>query len=360
MKKIVPVAVILALLLALIPAAAMAHTADDPYVTDLIAGGGNPASAIDAGDVLVWNDATYLYVKYVTVDGWCMTEAHLAVTTALNSIPQKNGNPIPGKFKYGLEFANCQGEYTYQIPLSEVDGNSATDLYIAAHAAVRKAVSFEQPNLDSFAAALPEQVTFTVQYPYIGAPSFFPATTVSGGTMLDGTYDGWSIDTDHVLYPSKLYLANVYSSYETLPDGLVEHPENLDLFNWIINQDFVGQISPGDNKPYSYGDVERAIWTLLEDVVKNPPAPWSQTHVDEIIAAAYANGEGFQPGCNDRLMVILQPVAEYPAPAYWLKMIIAIGLGLPCTPTYQSETAWAAGSNFPGANWAMYFNYTIQ
>ena len=50
---------------ALVPIMALAHTAENPLQVDLIADGGSPATAVDAGDVLVWNDSSSLYVKYV-------------------------------------------------------------------------------------------------------------------------------------------------------------------------------------------------------------------------------------------------------------------------------------------------------
>ena len=100
---------------------------------DLIAGGGNPKSEVDVGDVNVWNDGDYLYVQYVVdAPGWCLTETHLHVAMSMEAIPQKNGNPPPGQFDYKTEHA-CVTEYTYEIPL---EWTPCTDLYIAAHADV--------------------------------------------------------------------------------------------------------------------------------------------------------------------------------------------------------------------------------
>jgi len=109
-----------------------------PYVTDLIAGGGNPKSAIDVGEVIAWNDEDFLYVKYVTTDDWYITETHLHVADSLEGIPQtKKGNPIPGHFDY----AECHDPpvqtYTYTIPWTWSPG---TTLYIAAHSVVVKII----------------------------------------------------------------------------------------------------------------------------------------------------------------------------------------------------------------------------
>ena len=97
MKRSLALLTIVAFLL-ILPAAVLAHTEDDPVVTDLLAG-----QYMDAGDVLVWNDADNLYVKY-ELEGWCMSETHLHVADNLDGIPHtKKGNPIPGKFDYKTE-----------------------------------------------------------------------------------------------------------------------------------------------------------------------------------------------------------------------------------------------------------------
>lgn len=115
-----------------------AHTENDPYRTDLIAGGGSLDSAMHVGDVLVWNDADYLYVKYIITDpDWCITETHLHVADSFDGIPQtKKGNPIPGHFEYsGMH--NCVSEYTVMI---QNEWDSETSLLIAAHASIIKEV----------------------------------------------------------------------------------------------------------------------------------------------------------------------------------------------------------------------------
>ena len=120
------------------------HTEEDPFVTDLIAGGGNPKSAIDVGDVLVWNDGDTLYVKYViTEDGWCLTETHLHVATNSDDIPQKKGNPTPGHFDYNDEH-DCVTEVLYEIPLHEDWKLCEADLFIAAHAVVQNSVEIQE------------------------------------------------------------------------------------------------------------------------------------------------------------------------------------------------------------------------
>lgn len=316
--------------------------------TDLLAG-----QYIDVGEVQIWNDADNLYVKYIVdVVDWCLTETHVHVATSLEGIPQKNGNPIPGKFDYMGEH-DCVYEVIYEIPL---DWDCNEEIYIASHAVVKKETDLADfPGLE---AALPDQVTMIVTHPGtgFGAPSYFDAT-ISGGTVLDGRYDNYCIDTDHTISPGTSYTANVYSSYGLLPDGLVEYPENLDLVNWIINQGFVGQSAPSPcTGVYTYGDVQRAIWALVEDEQSTSGlGSWSQCRVDAILAAAYANGEGFIPGCGDQVAVILVPVDES---QITIAQVTFIQVGVPCL--YIEETAWRGCYEFPGKNWALYSTYEIN
>ena len=114
----------------------VAHTEDDPFVTQLIAGGGNPKSEIDVGEVQVWNDGETLYVKYIVdLDGWCIIETHLHIATDPGDIPQKNGNPIPGKFMENNEHG-CVPDVLYTFDLEDEEWDCGETLYIAAHAVV--------------------------------------------------------------------------------------------------------------------------------------------------------------------------------------------------------------------------------
>ena len=324
----------------------IAHTQEDPFVTDLVAG--NPKNGLlDAGDVLVWNDADYLYVKYVLAADWYLSETHLHVATSMADIPQKNGNPPPGKFDYKMTH-NFVQEYEYKIPL--LTWACDEKLYIAAHGVVQTITGYVG-DICALIGSLPETVDFYVTLP--DNPSlptaYFGITIIPDGGILTGTHPGWCIDTDNSIVPALTYTANVFPSDDCpdgytpmLPDGLVEHPENLDLVNWIINQNFVGQTSPCGGE-YTYADIQKAIWELID-------------RIDEIIAAAQANGEGFTPGCDQKIAIILVPIG----PSNLLPtQVIFLEFPMPCTPV-EDETAWAAGLEFPGKNWALYFIYTVQ
>jgi len=357
MKQRFFIVIALLMMVAMVPLAVSAHTAEEPYTTDLLAG-----QYTDVGDVLVWNDDATLYVKYDVTDAdWCITETHLQVSTSLDAIPQKKGNPIPGHFEINESHDPCISEKEYVYDISWAVG---TELFVAAHAVVGTQAGFEDPNLDNFAAALPDQVTMSVTYPFANGPAYFPTTTVSGGTVLDGTYEGWCVDTEHEIYENVGYTANVYSSYEELPAGVVDRPENLDLVNWVINQGFVGKVSPGGFGTYTYGDVQRAIWELIDDGQSaSGLGSWDGRRVTEIVMAAQTNGEGFIPGCDDYVAVLLQPVGEGDVTTNQVITVAQVtfaSVGIPCVPIFEYETAWGDGADFLGKNWATYFIYTVQ
>jgi hypothetical protein len=129
---------------------------------------------IYVGNVTIWNDDEYLYVKYTTIDDWFMSELHVMVgyqgevtyevctghgkdevcenVTEWGCIwPDKtvvNGNPVPGQFPYKWELEHGEDpiqEYSFAIPLnmSEEDGlwfdyQEYPCFCVAAHAVVHE------------------------------------------------------------------------------------------------------------------------------------------------------------------------------------------------------------------------------
>ncbi|MFW9970747.1 MAG: thioester domain-containing protein [Candidatus Odinarchaeota archaeon] len=237
-------------------------------------------------------------------------------------------------------------------------------MFIAAHADVCTYSGFSS-DADAFIASLPTTATLGVFRTL--NPSYFE-THITNGDILDGIFNGWCIDTDRSIvdFPTT-YCAYVYSSYdEYLPSSMIEYPENLDLINWIVNQDFVGQAYSATEQ-YTMGDVQVAIWTLTENWIPDPPflennvGPYKQYRVDTIVASAQANGEGFIPGCippQNRMVVLLFPhdcgTFEFP-----VAQITFIPFPIPCVQV-NCETAWGNGDDFPGRNWATYITYTVQ
>jgi hypothetical protein len=314
------------------------------------------------GNVLVWHSVEYeeLCVRYelsqdVLDEGWRIYETHLAVGHEVGDIPQtKKGNPIPGQFLYGDD--ELEGEESWEICIpfgqlgveepGDLDVECGNELVIAAHAVVKKLGGLEGLDL-----ILPDQAYLCIDSQ--PGPNGYFGATISGGTVLDGFYDGYCIDTGSYIDDTFCDWVNIYSSYEELPTGLVDYPENLDLVNYIMNQDYIGKTSSCDGA-YTPGDVQWAIWQLVDS---NPSAgccagPWEQCRVDEILADAAANGEGYEPVCGEKAVVLLVPTEGIQP--------IIIMVDVPCE---GDETAWGAEElgeiQFSGKNWATYFTYEI-
>ena len=159
----------------------------------------------------------------------------------------------------------------------------------------------------------------TTNDPYLGGPAYFPSIDVDAGVdPLTGEYKGWCVSTSIGITEGVLYNANVFSSYDPmLPLGLVDYPENLAKINWILNQQFVGKPTScnPDLPAYTYGSVQRAIWSLIDDVNSAESlGPYSRCQVAEILDGASQN-EFYEPGCNESVGVLLQPFSPQGLPA---------------------------------------------
>ena len=173
---------------------------------------------------------------------------------------------------------------------------------------------------DALAAELealnePNSVKVRVQYPYGGGPAYFPVTDVDldGDGTPDFSIPSWCMDTDHQISQNTWYCTTLVSSYN-YPTGLDDtREENLDVVNWILNMDFVGQDSGGFGL-YTYGDVQLAIWAVIDNGSSpNSLGDWNQDRVNQILAlAATAVGiddpnVNYEPPCDGVVGLVLVP-----------------------------------------------------
>lgn len=377
--------IVVALLLAM-PAAVFA----DPIAVEMIVDGG--ATETDVGDVKVWDDGTNLYVYYVPIDPlpwpWhSITLTHLEVGTGLSDIPQKNGNPIPGKFTWSEAKGNnadLDGDGTpdlgyYEIPLGSL--GAGTKLYIAAHAEVCSEDYETYPDVDSIISALPATVTMDAS---VTLPASYVDVTISDGGILDGSYIGYCIDSG-ILIDVTAPPPPPYYDVAVDTNGLVDFDGDpvMDRINYILNQidDYLSQ-------GYSHSDIQVAIWRLLplQSLPTNYPKPDAiEANVTAILNDANANGVDYEPECGDYLGIKLEPPPiviidengnEIRIPVQ--RILIRIPLECGC------DTAWGSikefgplwdysepnphdgrvddtyGYDFPGKNWAHYFTYVVQ
>ncbi|GEM_PF-2424720 len=116
-------------------------------VVDLIAG-----QNMGVGTVTVENDDEKLCVTYALNEealdeGWGIYETHLAIGNELADIPQTRGNrwgtnPIPGQFEYGDDELEGVEEWAFCILLEDLDVDYEDELYIAAHAVVKRLAGY--------------------------------------------------------------------------------------------------------------------------------------------------------------------------------------------------------------------------
>jgi hypothetical protein len=202
-----------------------------------------------------------------------------------------------------------------------------------------------------------DEVTIKVTHP--GVDSYFDVE-ISGGNLLDDTYDSFCIDTDLNINPGREYTAVVYSSYDDHVDdttNVVEYHGNLTKVNWIINQYWVGQDCDCADRLFTSGDVQRAIWELIDDTESAAGlGTWSQCCADVIRDDALANGDGFEPACDQLLALVLIPVSKTQR---IIAQVVTATVELSCFDP-EKDTAWGYGDVDPNGDqgsWAMYMNY---
>jgi hypothetical protein len=155
--------------------------------------------------------------------------------------------------------------------------------------------------------AFAEDRFMTVQH-LTNAPSYFNINVVDDG-LLSGSYPGWCAQWAKHIEDGVPYKSTYYSSYsEQLPPDLIDHPENLDEMNWLLNQHYVGKTAPGGLGKYTSGDVQLAIWTLLNNNFDTSTVgQYLQARVDYIVSMAKTKGSDYYPKCRDVIGIIIDP-----------------------------------------------------
>jgi hypothetical protein len=138
------------------------------------------------------------------------------------------------------------------------------------------------------------------------ASSYFSINIQDSG-LLNGTYPGWCVDWNRPIEDDRPYNIKFYSSYnENLPPGFVAKPENLDKVNWLINQNFVGKNAGNSLGIYTSGDVQLAIWTLIDDNFNSSTVgPYSEARVQKIVSLSMQYGTGFYPTCRQEVVILI-------------------------------------------------------
>ena len=165
-----------------------------------------------------------------------------------------------------------------------------------------------------------ETCTVSVKHPSTGSPAYFPEVYVTEAGVYNGTYRGWCAQSTVRIEEFTEYPAEIFSSLDNLTGkGVVEHPENLDKVNWILNQGFVGRESDAGGK-FTFGDVQYAIWDLISFLPPLVSSPHVPDRVNEIFDLAEIHGPEFELQCGHVYAIIFviedkqNVIIEFPFP----------------------------------------------
>ncbi len=383
---------------------ASAHHSGDPAVYPLYAG-----KDCRVGDVQVWNDENCIHVKYViTKPGWVLKETHLALGDDLCDIPQTvKGNPIPGQFPFGDCYKVADMVTSDEFIICLGGWENGDDLFVAAHASVAhvsqgcvvalsdagqvcwwsgamksninsdkyvvpgwcpwyKAVDAWEPYNDvdpsywdqnlnpaPLAAELSKSDWIWKSYKvsnaesYTGDIVFFQDTLCLPGTAFN-IKAGLCITTDNAYY---FYVNDDWSG---TPEGMAGFMPGYGPTNFYYVSDKVNNLGGGTNSvPY---ETLNKVYPL-DASISTAQSDWSSIeHYD-------LTGD-IRPGMNCLQIVAIN---EHAPPETSDQNPAGLIYKMQACYSYvdKCESAWASSGNvgetqFPGKNWATYFNYEVQ
>lgn len=324
---------------------------DSRYTVDLIAG-----QHWDVGEAIVWTSGDSLYVRFRTSGdphksgGWFMETTHLHIATSMEDIPQRNGNPIPGRFDYKREYEHVVQKDTYKICNT---WEPCTKLYIAAHAdviLVRKECKWVMSDTCNKYTVYSsgEDPSYAVEAwePFEGTDPSYWDTNVDYNFMKgDWIWSSYRVDNpvegSVVDFQKKFSLPQMChvsgDIYITADNG----------YELCLNGEFVGS------------DQLEAGWRtsdLTENYVHSQG--WQDVEHYDISDYLHAGDNVFNIGTANEYMgpndgQQYGTIDTNPAGLIYEAKICYYGI-------YECETAWGKGCDFPGRNWAMYFTYHIS
>lgn len=183
--------------------------------------------------------------------------------------------------------------------------------------------------LDTIKASLPTGGTLVLSSDAAPGGEFFNVAISGTG---DDRFDGKTFDSVYcvsayepiksgVNIPYNFYLA----SADSVPTGTVKYPANLDMVNWILNQDFTAKDNgDGTGHTYTEGEIQGAIWGLTDNIVFVSGGQGTTANAREIYNEALAHGEGFVAGEGDIVGLILDPTAVAEAAGNKQPLIVGI------------------------------------
>jgi hypothetical protein len=327
-RSIAAIATVAALLATVFTAGPTSAAPSGAKTFDLFAG-----QTTDVGDVFVWNDSTHYYLEIDMASGWCMTERHVIAAASLADIPQANGNPIPGQFPLKESYKPCADADTLTIPI----GTLGADPFFAVH------VKAWEKDLSTVSivsnAGSSNPVAVATSYPAFGSPvpavvsSFAGWPPISGASYISNQATGDPFDTN---------MWRRVAETLTVPGWPVDgdlwvNSDNYELTKLngaVIERDDDGPVATVENTAAEPAGANPQTWTTIKHVTFTPKT----TNAFQFIYrnSTWGGASGFT---DNPTGLIYKAQATYYA---------------------HSESAWAGTLDFPGRNWATYFQYGFQ
>lgn len=365
----------------------------------------------EVGGIHVWSDTDNIFVKYETIDDWCLTETHLQLAGSKEAFPYAGGkvkNVVPGQFEYS-EIHECITEYTYEIPR---DAETGTNFVIGAHAVVKytdpscyesanmygilrntgdvysidalngtSTLLFEMPTPPGANNASPNGLAFNSSNGYL----YY--TDYQLGTANDTLYF-WDGTTQHVagqitgsvanadFFNGKYYYipTNTDDLYEVVfyDEGAIAESGNTKLDDIADNSHgwtFDGDIAIKDGVLYGWGKDSHGFEFFTYNLASKDFAILKPEFQQSLQLSFGSDGilYGHRAGTGGyfyQVDLVTGEVEQVPTSPDPSNQYTDTASGEICIPETYTETAW--GATEPGVsrfnekgNWATYFNYAI-
>lgn len=219
-----------------------------------------------------------------------------------------------------------QDSFTYQI----VDRNGK----VSGNATVTVDVKGDSISLAAVAKSLPGTINFTLTDENVPAGVSDEAFTMKFGTSSDVRLSGEIFKDAYCLAAYEDFVTDVslkgnlyIADANFVPDGVLtaKTEANLDVINWILNQDFTSQNNgDGTGQTYTDAEIQGAIWGLTDNFVYVAAGGGTKANAQEIMDLALANGEGFVAGKGDVIGLVVAPTAEANAAGHDQPFIVGI------------------------------------
>lgn len=307
----------------------------------------------EIGKVLVKTEEGKVCVKFVLTDedaideGWLITEVHVAVGATPEDIPQKNGNPIPGKFPINEEIDPGVTETEWFC--LDYDWEIGVPLRIAAHAVVAQS-----------------ECIINAEAPYGGSRV---VEAVQGLR-----YDYTPVKAERSVPENALVYETGHSENYFYSLGFMEDREGYPETSWIVIE-FDNPITNGEGNDLT---VIEDTWGLpypaerAEVFVSNDGVNWlslgiadNQTPINDYHTETQFDlpvGMEYAKFVKVKDMSVRSDFdAKYPAQAatldgFDLNAVLALHNNVTCED--ESETAWGGDGHFYGRNWARFIVFT--